>query len=259
MTMGLRDFTKSGAAVAIIFALVVALLPFGLEEIGETTGLFDFPAKKTITELFAASSRASRGVVAYKAADWERYRRDLEEFTRWAEDQNAAVVFQPLHDAVVIVVEEDDDKPDRRIWSVPVASCTAGNHAADKKGYLFISGFDHPFEEGTIIEPSEELCGYEIVFIGERSVWLRVVAESEGYSPMGIVKFPEFTRVEGESLVKGNRKYVARDAFPLPSGGWMMVDSFIPPDGTVFKILDEKRHVVATILCVVIGEKGGRR
>jgi len=257
--MGLRDFTNSGAAVAIVFALVVALLPFALEEIGETTGLFDFPAKKTISELFKASSRGAKGVADYKAADWERYRHDLEEFTRWAEDQNAAVVFLPVHDAVVIVVEEDDDRPERKIWPVPVVSCTAGDHAADKKGYMFISGFDHPFEEGTVIEPSEGLCGYEIVFIGERSVWLRVVVESEGYSPMGIVKFPDFTRVEGETLVRGNRRYVARDAFSLPSGGWMMVDSFVPPDGTVFKILDERRRVVATILCVVIGEKGGKR
>jgi hypothetical protein len=39
----------------------------------------------------------------------------------------------------------------------------------------------------------------------------------------------------------------------------MMVDSFVPPDGTVFKILEERRRVVATILCVVIGEKGGKR
>ena len=201
--MGWRDLKNSGAAVAVIFALVVALLPFGLEEIGETTGLFDLPVKKTMAGLFAPSSRAAKGVAAYKAADWERYRQDLEEFTRWAEDQNAAVVFLPSHDAVVIVVEEDDDRAGRKVWLVPIASCTAGDHASGKKGYLFISGFDHPFEEGTVIEPSEGLCGYEIVFIGERSVWLRVVDGIEGYSPMGIVKFPDFTRVEGQTLVKG--------------------------------------------------------
>ena len=37
-----------------------------------------------------------------------------------------------------------------------------------------------------------------------------------------------------------------------------MIDSFMPPDGAVFKILDESRGVIASILCIVIGEKGGR-
>ena len=75
---------------------------------------------------------------------------------------------------------------------------------------------------------------------------------------MGVVKFPEFTRMEGESLVKGNRKYVARDAFRLKSGGWLMIDSFMPPNGVVFKILNEHRREGASLLCVVIGEKGGK-
>ena len=144
------------------------------------------------------------------------------------------------------------------MWSVPVVSCTAGDPMGLKKGYVFISGFDQLFEEGAMIAPSEELCGYEIVFIGERSVWFRAVFDSEGDTKMGIVKFPEFTRVEGESLVRGNHRYVARDAFPLASGGWLMIDSFMPSDGVVFKILDEKRYVVASILCIVIGEKGGK-
>ena len=142
-------------------------------------------------------------------------------------------------------------------------SCTAGDAVgragtARRSGYVFISGFDHPCEEGSLIAPSDELCGYEIVCIGERSVWFRAILEREGGSPMGIVKFPEFTRVEGESLVKGNRKYVARDAFPFTSGGWLMIDSFMPPDAVVFKILDENRREIATILCIVIGEKGGK-
>lgn len=257
MTMGIREFTKSGAFVATVFALVVALVPFGLEEIGETTGLFKFQARKTLLGWFSFGKATLPYVQHSPPVDWERYRRDLEEFTKWAEGRSSAVISLSC-DSQVITVEDEVEKPALRMWSVPVAGCTAGGPAGGKRGYVFISGFDHPFEEGTVIEPSDGLCGYEIVFIGERTVWFRVVFDVEENAPMGVVKFPEFTRVEGESLVRGNRKYSARDAFPLASGGWLMIDSFLPPDGTVFKILDENRRVVASILCIVIGEKGGR-
>ncbi len=259
MTMGMREFTKSGAFVAIVFVLVVVLVPFGLEQIGEATGFFDFPVTKTISGWFGGrQSSAADKLAPVARIDWERYRQDLEEFSKWAEGQSDVVISLPPREEVEIDVKEDDEKPERRLWSVPIVSCTAGDSTTGRRGYMFISGFDHPFNEGAMIEPSEELCGFEIVFIGERSVWLRAVFELEGDARMGIVKFPEFTRVEGESLVRGNRKYVARDAFPLASGGWLMIDSFMPPDGVVFKILDEKRCVVTSLLCVVIGEKGGK-
>jgi len=261
--MEIREFTKSGAFVAMIFALVVVLVPFGLEQIGDATGLFKFPLTKTVTGWFSFGRVVTPRVRTLAPINWERYRQDLETFTRWVEGQTVADIFlQPIEEE--IPVEEEDVKPERQIWSVPVVSCTAGDAvgraapARRRKGYVFIAGFDHPYEEGAMIAPSEELCGYEIVCIGERSVWFRAVFESEGDSPMGIFTFPEFTRVEGDRLMKGNRAYVARDAFPLESGGWLMIDAFLPPSAVVFKILDENRRVVATILCVVIGEKGGK-
>ncbi len=262
MTMGIREFTKSGAFVAMLLALVAVLVPFGLEQIGAATGLFAFPVTKTLKGWFTAGSRVPRDhFSASRPVDWERYRHDLEEFTQWADGQTGANISLPPPEVEVIEVVEEE-KPERRMWSVPVVSCTAasseGTGGHDAPGYVFISGFDHPFKEGAVIAPSEELCGYEIVFVGERSVWFRAVFEDEGEASAGTIKFPEFTRVEGESLVRGNRKYVARDAFQLSSGGWLMIDSFLPPDGAVFKILDEKRHVVASILCIVIGEKGGK-
>ena len=109
-----------------------------------------------------------------------------------------------------------------------------------------------------MIAPTHDRCGYEVVSVGERSSWFRVVYESEGDEPMGIVRFPEFTRIEGDALVRGNRKYAARDAFPLASGGWLMIDSFLPPDGVVFKIIDENYREVTSLLCIVIDEKGDR-
>lgn len=256
--MGIREFTKSGAFVAIAFALVVVLVPFGIEQVAETTGWFDFPVKKTVTGWFSLDRAApSRGRVL-APVDWERYRQDIEAFTQWVDGQKGAMISLPPAEEVVIKVKENEERLERKIWPVPVVSCTAADPMGRRKGYVFISGFDHRFEEGAMIAPSRQLCGYEIVFIGERSVWLRAMFDSEGDTPMGIVKFPEFTRVEGGSLVRGNRKYVAHDAFPLKSGGWLMIDSFMPPDGVLFKILDGTRRVVASVLCVVIGEKGGK-
>ena len=255
--MSIREFTKSGAFVVTILALVVVLVPFGIEEIGESTDWFRFPVKKTISGWFAFGKPAPPRDRTASAVDWERYRLDLAEFTTWVEGMNDVAISVPDFEEAEIEVEEEET-PERRMWFVPVASCTSGDAVGGGRGYVFISGFDRPFKEGAVIAPSETLCGYEIVFVGERSVWLRAVFEDEGDVPMGVVKFPEFTRMEGESLVKGNRKYVARDAFRLKSGGWLMIDSFMPPNGVVFKILNEHRREEASLLCVVIGEKGGK-
>lgn len=254
--MGVREFTNSGTFIAVVFTLVVVLVPFGLEQIGETTGLFAFPVRKTLAGWFTAAP-AQRGGASFTPVDWERCRRDLEAFTQWAESRRGVSFSRPSHEEVAIKVE-DDRKPARRMWPVPVAGCTAGDPAGHRKGYVFVAGFDRPFEEGAVIAPSEELCGYEIVFVGERSAWFRAIDGDEDGFRLGAVKFPEFTRVEPGSLVRGGRRYVARDAFPLVSGGWLMLDALMPPDGAVFKILDAHRRVVASVLCVVIDEKGGK-
>ena len=253
--MGFREFTKSGAFVVTVFALVVVLVPFGLEQIGEATDLFSFPVTKTIKGWFSGTASVSATVA--RPVDWERYRQDLETFSQWAEERGSVVISLP-REPEVIHVKEMKEESQRQIWRVPVVSCTAGNPAVGKKGYAFISGLGWAFDEGAVIAPSGQQCGYEIVSIGERTVWLRVVMESKGDVPMGVVRLPEFTRVEGESLVRNRRRYVVRDAFELASGGWLMLDSFLPPDGAVFKILDENRREVTTLLCVVIDEKGGK-
>jgi hypothetical protein len=255
--MGLGDFTKSGAFVATVFALVVVLMPFGLEQVGDATDLFKFPATKTIREWFAGTASDGRGTAGARPVDWERYRQDLVAFSQWAERQEGVVISLP-REPETIHVKEMKDEPRRRVWRVPVAGCTAGDPSAGKKGYIFISGFGRPFEEGGLIAPSEEKCGFEIVCVGERTVWLRAVTESDGDVRMGVVRLPDFARVEDGTLVRGKRRYVVRDAFPLESGGWLMLDSFLRPDGVVFKILDESRREVTTLLCVVIDEKGGK-
>lgn len=50
-------FTESRGFVLLVVFLVVAVLPFGLEAIGEATGLFGFPASRWMKEAFAILRR----------------------------------------------------------------------------------------------------------------------------------------------------------------------------------------------------------
>ena len=82
--MSFRDLTKSGPFVLAVLLLVVILVPFGLEQIGETTGLFDFPATKWVKGLFASRSKADAAKDSAKA-NWDKQVKDLEAFSEWAE------------------------------------------------------------------------------------------------------------------------------------------------------------------------------
>ena len=82
--MSIKEFMKSGTFVLVAFVLVVALVPFAAEQIGETTGLFDFPATKWVKGLFA-SKPAATGTKVPAKVDWERQLSDLEAFSDWAD------------------------------------------------------------------------------------------------------------------------------------------------------------------------------
>ena len=82
--MSIKEFMKSGTFVLVAFVLVVALVPFAAEQIGETTGLFDFPATKWVKGLFASKS-AVTGTKEPAKVDWERQLSDLEAFSDWAD------------------------------------------------------------------------------------------------------------------------------------------------------------------------------
>ena len=82
--MSIKEFMKSGTFVLVAFVLVVALVPFAAEQIGETTGFFDFPATKWVKGLFASKS-AVTGTKEPAKVDWERQLSDLEAFSAWAD------------------------------------------------------------------------------------------------------------------------------------------------------------------------------
>ena len=145
MTMGLRDFTRSGTFVLLLLAAVVVGVPFGIEQIGEATGFYRFPVVKTVKGWFGGSASGKRGSSVVKPVEWERYRRDLEAFTEWAEGRRTVTISLPRGTNDVIRLPVEELLPQRKVWSVPITSCTSGDPMRDRKGYVFISGFDRCF------------------------------------------------------------------------------------------------------------------
>ena len=89
--MSIKDFTKSSTFIVSMLVFVVLLLPFALEQIGEISGLFTFPATKFIKGLWGSESRmASTGTT--KSVDWDRQLADLKEFSNWADGLSEAKI-----------------------------------------------------------------------------------------------------------------------------------------------------------------------
>lgn len=82
--MSIKDLKNSSAFVLTVLALVVVLMPFAAEHIGEATGLFDFPATKWVKGLFTSKSAGGGSKDAAKV-DWERQVKDFEAFSKWTE------------------------------------------------------------------------------------------------------------------------------------------------------------------------------
>lgn len=76
-------------AVGVIF-LLIALLPFGIEYIGDTLDLWKFPASATVKGWFA--SEKIKVDVASRRADWAKQNKDFEDFTGWVSGKSAAKI-----------------------------------------------------------------------------------------------------------------------------------------------------------------------
>ena len=90
--MSIKDFTKSGTFVLSVLLLVVVLLPFAAEQVGETTGLFDFPVTKWVKRLFSASGGRTSSSVSAKSVDWAKQLQDLKDFSDWADGLTEAKI-----------------------------------------------------------------------------------------------------------------------------------------------------------------------
>lgn len=89
--MSIRELTKSSTFVLAMLVFVVAVMPFAIEQVGETSGLFSFPATKTVKGWFSSGERTSPSAVG-KSVDWDKQLKDLKEFSNWADDREVAKI-----------------------------------------------------------------------------------------------------------------------------------------------------------------------
>ncbi|MBE6382157.1 MAG: hypothetical protein E7049_03970 [Lentisphaerae bacterium] len=82
MTFG--DLKKSGVLVIAMLVLVVLLVPFAIEQVGEATMLYSFPATKWVKGLFS-SDNGQEASKAPAKVDWERQLKDLQAFSEWVD------------------------------------------------------------------------------------------------------------------------------------------------------------------------------
>ena len=85
--MSVKGFTKSSTFVLSLLAVVVLLLPFAIEQIGDASGLYEFKATKWVKNLFAQGKSAAARKPASKSVNWERQLADLREFSEWADER----------------------------------------------------------------------------------------------------------------------------------------------------------------------------
>ena len=81
--MSIKELTKSSTFVLSVLILIVALLPFAVEQIGETTG-FKFPATQWVKGLFTSRSAGGESKAPAKV-NWEKQLEDLQAFSNWAD------------------------------------------------------------------------------------------------------------------------------------------------------------------------------
>ena len=146
--MSIKEFTKSGTFVLVVFVLVLGLLPFGLEQIGETTGIFTFPASKWVKGLFSSTSTKSASQSAAKV-DWERQVKDLEAFSEWAEGLAEAKISIVRPDLFQVVRADPNPATASHFsWRLELLSDTLDMNATQVRNKLLL-----------ICEPEDKVSG----------------------------------------------------------------------------------------------------
>ncbi len=83
--MSIKSLTKSGSFVLVLLILVVIGFPFAIEQIGEASGFFSFPATKWVKGLFSSSDGRTSSSTSAKSVNWEKQLKDLKDFSDWAD------------------------------------------------------------------------------------------------------------------------------------------------------------------------------
>ena len=90
--MSIKELTKSGGFVLAVLALVVLLLPFAAEQIGDATGLFEFHPTNWVKGLFASKIAKDDSKNKLENIDWDQKRKDIEAFSEWTKDLATAKI-----------------------------------------------------------------------------------------------------------------------------------------------------------------------
>lgn len=134
--MSIKDLKNSSAFVLTVLALVVVLLPFAAEHIGDATGLFDFPATKWVKGLFASKSTGGGSKESAKV-DWERQVKDFEAFSKWTEGLAEAKI--SIVRPVTFQIVRADPNPataSRFSWKLQLISESLDMNATQVRGKL---------------------------------------------------------------------------------------------------------------------------
>ena len=83
--MSIKEIFKSGTFVIVLLVLVAIGLPFAVEQVGDASGLFIFPATKWVKGLFSSSGGRKSVSAAAKTVKWEEQLKDLKAFSDWAD------------------------------------------------------------------------------------------------------------------------------------------------------------------------------
>ncbi len=146
--MAIKDLKNNSAFVLSMLLLVVALLPFAAEHIGDATGLFTFPATKWVKGLFASGGRTTSSA-APKSVDWDKQLKDLKEFSDWA-DGLAEAKISIVRPEVFQIVRADPNPATaaKFSWTLQLISDTLNVNATQVRNKLML-----------ICEPADKVSG----------------------------------------------------------------------------------------------------
>lgn len=134
--MSIKNVTNSGTFVLTVLVLVVVLLPFAVEQIGEATNQFRFPATKWVKGLFASKATVG-GAGAPTKVDWEKQLNDLKAFSDWADGLAEAKISIVRPEVFQIVRANDNPATASRFsWKLQLISDTLNVNATQVRNKL---------------------------------------------------------------------------------------------------------------------------
>ncbi len=146
--MSIKEFTKSGTFVLVVLVLIVALVPFAIEQIGETTGSFKFPVTKWVKGVFSPKLDVATSKLDAKV-DWDKQLQDLKEFSDWADGLAEAKISIVRPEVFQIVRADPNPATSSRFsWKLQLISDTLEVNATQVRNKLVL-----------ICEPADAISG----------------------------------------------------------------------------------------------------